>query len=480
MTKWIIVGIFVSGVVGMWWYTRTYVQYEAEWQKPKMAEIVRGSIRVPVTAPGRIEPAQRIEIKSKASGEVIEIHVEAGDSVERGDVLVSLKPDDEERALAQAQAALKRAKALLSQAIVNGLKAETNVAIAEARVKELEANLRIVTYDRDKEIDIWDDGKGPSSEQAVVRLRRQVEITEAQLASARANVAIARHNIEDAKQTVVIQQAAVDEAEKAVEDAQERLDETTIVAPQNAIVTRVDVSVGNLVQSATRGLVGGTAVMELADISALKVVARVDEADYGRVLNIAPIAALPEIAELRAAAEREALNVAPRGSVRLAADTEEVDEQTEAALHNAVDRDGIVRLSVDAFPEDSFTGKIVRVEPQGALNPGASIIQFDVHVAVTDERRYKLPLGTQAQVEFTVEQVEDALLVPAEAVKTLDEQRGLYVEVPVPPGSSEKYGKKFVPCRFGITDGANTQAIPLVSTDELKEGQKVYTKLPGD
>jgi hypothetical protein len=102
-------------------------------------------------------------------------------------------------------------------------------------------------------------------------------------------------------------------------------------------------------------------------------------------------------------------------------------------------------------------------------------------VAITDPNAHKLPLGAQAQVEFTVESAKDALLVPAEAVKSHPnqmDQRGIYVECPPEPGSNEQWGKKFIHCRLGITDGQNTQVVEALGGEKIEVGQKVYTKLP--
>ena len=92
----------------------------------------------------------------------------------------------------------------------------------------------------------------------------------------------------------------------------------------------------------------------------------------------------------------------------------------------------------------------------------------------------KLPLGAQAQVEFTVESVGDALRVPSEAVKSYQGQRGVWIKVPPEPGSNEQWGKKFVACRLGITDGEFTQVVEVLGDVELKKGIVVYTKLPVD
>ncbi len=87
-----------------------------------------------------------------------------------------------------------------------------------------------------------------------------------------------------------------------------------------------------------------------------------------------------------------------------------------------------------------------------------------------------MPLGAQAQVEFTIESAERAWLVPAEAVKSHEDQRGVWVKIP--PASGEEFGKRFVPCRFGISDGEHTQILSVLEEGELKEGTEVYTKLP--
>jgi HlyD family secretion protein len=450
MKKWLLLLLAVVVIGAIWFYLRTYVRYRPEWDKAKFGEVSRGDIRVPITASGLIEANQRINIKSEASGQVREIKVVEGDYVQRGDVLVVLKRDDEERRLVQAKANLVRAKAALVKAEVAGEQAQQNIRSAKARVEEIKGNGEVLAIQLETEVDSLEKGFG--SNDAVWIMRARARINAAQLESAEANLEVAQINVRDAEQNVIIQTAAVEEAQKQVEDAEERLSETTIVAPQDAIVTEVMIAEGDLVQSATQSLVGGTQIMMLADVSKLKVVTRVDEADIGRVYEISPIDALPEMPGLKRAAQ----------------ENEELLEQ----------RAGVVQLAVDAFPEESFEGRIERVEPQGKLNTGSAIIQYDVHVEVTDERRYMLPLGTQAQVEFTVESVSGALMVPAEAVMTFQDKRGVWVKTDPEPGSIDPFGKKFVPCRLGITDGAHTQLIAPATGETLEVGQEVFTKLP--
>ncbi|MGH7575826.1 MAG: biotin/lipoyl-binding protein, partial [Longimicrobiales bacterium] len=90
------------------------------------AVVERRDMQVRAEAAGAIEPIRLVEVKSKASGEVVRLHVESGDEVERGALLVEIDPRDVRNGFNQAEADLAVAEASLSTAV-----AQT------ARVKEL-------------------------------------------------------------------------------------------------------------------------------------------------------------------------------------------------------------------------------------------------------------------------------------------------------------------------------------------------------
>ncbi len=449
MKKWLILLGAVAVVAGIYYVARQQ-RYEPPWAQPKLGKVTRGDIRVPITASGLIRANQEVELKSKASGRIIDVPVVEGMYVRVGQPVARLDPDDEQRRLDRAQADFDRAEALLTQAKVAVERAAVSIESAKARAEEISAQGEIAKFELQKVEELA--ARGQASAQQLNDARAQYRMSLAQQESARIAITSAELAKQDAETAVASQQALVNSARKTLEDSVQRVKETTVLAPVDAIVTEVFVKPGVLVQSATEGFTGGTPVMRLADVSKKMVIARLDEADYGRVLNISPLDALPDMPQLRETAAQDAEQLAQRS--------------------------GTVTLMVDAFKDDTFTGRIVRVEPQGKLNAGSSIIQFDVHVEVTDEKRHKLPLGAQAQVEFTVESAIGTLRVPAEAVKTFEGQKGVYVKTPPPPGSSERYGKKFVPCRFGISDGEYTQVISVLADGRLNEGDEVFTKLP--
>ncbi len=452
MNKWLIAIIVVLILVGGWYVARNQ-RYTPPWDMPKTADVTHGDIRVPITAAGLIHANQVVDVKSKASGEVIGIPVVEGAFVKKGDILVVLKKDDEQRTLDQRRADLERAEALLTQAQVAYERADTAIANAEAQLQEAAANASISQFELEKvEAKLKSGEKDIYSPQQVNNTRAQHTMNLSR--QKQADIAVATANLakRDAEANVKSQEATVRSTRKAVEDAEERLSETTIYAPQDAIVTGVLMRVGMLVQSAIQTFTGGTSLMTLADVSKKKVIAKLDEADYGRVLAISPVDALPDMPSLRASAAADA-----------------------AAMEK---RSGKVRITVDAFPNRSFEGTISRVEPQGRLAAGSSVIQFDVHVEITDADRQMLPLGAQAQVEFTVESAANVMRVPADAVKAFEEQRGVWVKVEPPAGAADRWGKRWVPCRLGISDGEFTEIIEPIGGAALKDGDVVYTKLP--
>jgi len=73
------------------------------------ASVSRGTIEVNVSSAGLVEPLATVEVKSKASGEVLKLHVETGDFVEAGTLLVHIDPRTVRNRLDQAEAELKAA-----------------------------------------------------------------------------------------------------------------------------------------------------------------------------------------------------------------------------------------------------------------------------------------------------------------------------------------------------------------------------------
>src|SRR5262245_29769066 len=70
-----------------------------------------GNLIIPVFAPGTVTANELVELKSKASGRVLDICVQEGQMVKAGTVLMRLDPVDEARAVERLQAEVDRVKA---------------------------------------------------------------------------------------------------------------------------------------------------------------------------------------------------------------------------------------------------------------------------------------------------------------------------------------------------------------------------------
>jgi HlyD family secretion protein len=203
------------------------------------AIVERRDISVIVSAAGVVEPLTTVEVKSKASGEVLKIHAETGDIVEQYALLVEIDPRTARNRLAQAEAGLKAARAHLT--------------IAKSQMDRASRLLDSGTYTE------------ADHDQAFLVLAN----SEAEVVTAQVNVENARISLEDA----------------------------SIRAPIGGTIIEKRVETGNVISSPTQDVGGGTLLLKMADLNRVQVRALVDETDIGKVREGVPakvtVAAFP-------------------------------------------------------------------------------------------------------------------------------------------------------------------------------------------
>ena len=262
------------------------------------------SISVSVGSAGVVEPLATVEVKSKASGEVLELMIETGDNVEAGELLVRIDPRTVRNRLAQSEAALKAA--LSRQSI-----SQSQMERAESLVKQ-----------------------GTFTE-------ADYEVAALELANAEAQVVT---------------------AEVEVENARIAVDDTEIRAPVSGTIIEKPVEKGQVISSPTQDVGGGTALMKMADLSAVQVRALIDETDIGKV------------------------------------------------------RAGMsARVTVAAYPNQPFTGEVVKVEPQAVVEQ--NVTMFAVIISIRNPDGLLLP-GMNAEVDVSIADRSDVLTVPVMALRT--------------------------------------------------------------
>ena len=231
----------------------------------KLAKVGQGDLAKSVVATGKIEPITKVEIKSKASGIVKRLLVEAGDSVKKGQVLAELDKEEIEANVRAAQAALDGAEANLRAA-----KADYDRAKIDAEGPEVPLLQR--AYERARKMA----QEGVVSQSNLDDAQRAYETAVNKRDIARANLAVGKAKIAQAA-------AQAAQMKAALERAQEEYRYSTIVSPIDGVVLSRDVEVGDAVSSILVLGSSATLVMTLGDTHEVYVKGKVDESDIGKV-----------------------------------------------------------------------------------------------------------------------------------------------------------------------------------------------------
>jgi multidrug efflux pump subunit AcrA (membrane-fusion protein) len=135
--KWLILLLIVALAAGGAYYY--YWVYRANGKSdapaPLTAKVERGSIQLAVPSPGRIVSNLDVDIKCKASGEVLSLPFDVSDTVKKDDLLVELDPVDEQRVVRKAEVDLEAAEARLRIARENLAVAERTLLTDQERAK---------------------------------------------------------------------------------------------------------------------------------------------------------------------------------------------------------------------------------------------------------------------------------------------------------------------------------------------------------
>ncbi len=204
---------------------------KAEKEKFDTETIGRRDIAVTVEASGAVEPLLTVEIKSKASGEVLKAEGQTGEIVKAGTLLVLIDKRAPRNNLAQAEADLEAAVA--------------QRAIAKAQ------------YERGKKL-------------FESRTINEVDFETNQLTYANSKASVVRSQV-------------------AVENARITLDDTDVRAPITGTIIEKLVETGQVISSPMKDFGGGTSLMKMADLSTVQVRALVDETDVGKIQPGKPV-----------------------------------------------------------------------------------------------------------------------------------------------------------------------------------------------
>ena len=260
---WITVAVVVvlGAVVGLIAATRGGTKIDPS----KLAKVERGDLAKSVVATGKVEPITKVEIKSKASGIVKRLYVDAGDRVTKGQLLAELDKDEIEARVAQAKAQKEA-----SEASLKATQADVERARVDAEGPDVPTLKR--AYERSqgmaKEGVVSASALDDAQRSYVMAVNKQ-HVAQAQLQVLTAKIGQA--------------QAQVLQDEANLKQLEEQLGYTTITSPIDGIILSRDVEVGDAVSSILVLGSSATLIMTEGDTSEVYVKGKVDESDIGKV-----------------------------------------------------------------------------------------------------------------------------------------------------------------------------------------------------
>ena len=315
--------------------------------------ISRGSITKSITATGTIEPINQVEVGTQVSGIVDKLYADYNSEVKKGQLLAEMDRTN--------------------------LIADLNAVTAMLSQSEVEYNYQAKNYDRSKRLH----DKGLISDTDYESAEYQYQTAKLSLERQRSEISKARRNLEYA----------------------------TITSPIDGVVLSREVDEG---QTVAAGLNTPTLFKLAADLTQMRVVASVDEADIGLV----------------AEGQR-------------------------------------VSFTVDAFPDDVFGGSVaqVRLNPQTASN----VTTYQVIVNAPNDD-LKLKPGLTANITIYTVEHDDVFTVPMKALRFAPNEAEEAND-----GNTLWVLREGMPVPVAVSVGFNDGIDTIVEGDGISEGDEVIT-----
>lgn len=337
-------------------------------------------------------------------------------------VEANTQPELTSQAIAQAESSLRSAEANLAQiksatipqtlasaeSSYNSAKASYEQAAKDAQrqkalyqkgfvpaetVDEVEAQLSITKAQFDSAKSKYDTVKAETDQQlrdaeskvaqarsqlATAKANRiQIDLKMKDLAAAKAAYNQAKASLESATSNkyqnqikagaIINAKAALAKAKAQLENAKTELGYTTITTPMSGVVIKKYVEQGSIVTAGRQAMAGsgsGVTIVDIADTSEMWVVVDIDETDIGKI---------------------------------------------------SIGQD--VDVTIDAFPDELFTGKVIKIAPEATITDNVTTIPVTVRLNNADRR---LKPEMNASCDFVVSRKQNVLCIPIEALVETD------------------------------------------------------------
>ncbi len=250
LLKWlaiVVVVLIVFAVIGKkagWFGGQDKKQVVAE-------QVAKRDITEVVSASGKIQPEVEVKISPDVSGEIVELNVKEGDRVKKGQLLVRILPDIYQSYVDRSVAAMNGAKA-------NSENSKSRLLQARSQYEKAQ-----LTFDRNK------------------KLYEEKLISASEWEGIKSGTEVAKAEVDAALQSLSGADFNVRSAEASVKEAQDNLRKTSIFAPVDGTISKLNVEKGERVVGTSQ--MAGTEMMTLANLNEMEVNVDVNENDIVRV-----------------------------------------------------------------------------------------------------------------------------------------------------------------------------------------------------
>jgi HlyD family secretion protein len=419
---WIVIVVLLAAAAGGYYYYRqtTITAAAASTTPLQTATVKRGSLVISASGTGSVISESEAKLGFEYSGLLAQLNVSVGDQVSEGEVLAVSAPSDDAATL-QSKLTSARLAVLQAQQSLDDLNSAAATAVSLAQLQSDLASKQVSVYDNQTTLtdlinerltmnykrcdsdtieskleayqtalDHWNRSahltNSAEYQQMVAALynynwcnsnysQEELDAADAEITSTRASIALLQSQITDDQVqidnlqsssgsqslNVQIAQAKLDNAQADLDLVEQEAVSTTITAPFDGTILSISASVGDSV--------GTTKFITMVDLSQPYLEVLLDETDLNNV--------------------------------------------------------GIgyqVSVTFDALPNQTFTGKVVSIDPSLTNAFSVTAIQTAVQLDTSSfSKPQNLPIGLSATVEVISAQAQNVLLVPVEALHELSE-----------------------------------------------------------
>lgn len=375
--KWLIIGgiLLIGGLIGAALYKQ---RSKPKGEKVVVEKVEKRTITENVAASGKVFPEKEVKISSDVSGEIVELYVEEGDSVNVGQLLAKIDPEAYVSAVERGVATVNQTKAQVANSKAGVERSRAGLLQAKAELERIAAQIANTKAIHERNVTLHKEGV--ISDADFDASISNIKTLEANKSSIVANIQSAEATLKSSEESVKAAEFTVQSQQASLKELKTNLGRTKIYSPTNGIVSMLNVEQGERVVGTIQ--MTGTELMRIANLNAMEVQVDVSENDVLRVkLN---------------------------------------DD---------------VEIEVDAYLDKKFKGKVTEIANSASNSAAAAltsdqVTNFVVKVRVDPSsyadligpnKKYPFRPGMSASVEIRTKTVEDVLTVPIQAVTTRED-----------------------------------------------------------